>query len=225
MDLLQLRYFYALAKNGNLTQTAKQLYIAPPALSVSISKLEKELGVRMFDRVGRRMILNPQGATFPGRIGEVLTLLDHAVAELKDMGQENEETLYIATTSPNVFQASFLAFMNAYPCYKISHTWVKLDQVDKCDLQYKFDFLLASPSDITQSSELQNHVLYDTDYAVLLLPPDHPFANRKKIALKKMEKEAFVALSPEYSSRKFFDKVCNAAGFTPNIVLVLQLYN
>ena len=51
MELAQLRYFQALAKNGNLTRTAKDLFISAPALSTSISRLEQEVGVPLFDRV------------------------------------------------------------------------------------------------------------------------------------------------------------------------------
>ena len=50
MELLQLRYFKAVAENESLTQTANKLFISPPSLSSTISRLEKELGTELFDR-------------------------------------------------------------------------------------------------------------------------------------------------------------------------------
>ena len=61
MELLQLRYFLALAEKQNLTKTADQLLISPSSLSLTISKLEKELGVQLFTRSGRKIRLNSCG--------------------------------------------------------------------------------------------------------------------------------------------------------------------
>ncbi|WP_144053543.1 LysR family transcriptional regulator [Clostridium saccharoperbutylacetonicum] len=55
MDLLQLQYFKTVARLGHMTHTAEELHVAQPALSRTISKLEKELGVTLFDRVGRQI--------------------------------------------------------------------------------------------------------------------------------------------------------------------------
>ena len=64
MTLLQLQYFKTLAKVLHYTQAAKELHIAQPSLSYSISELEKELGVKLFDRAGNRITLNAQGKIF-----------------------------------------------------------------------------------------------------------------------------------------------------------------
>jgi len=61
MKLLQLYYFRALAEKEHLYRTATELYISPSALSTTISRLEKELGVQLFDRVGRNIRLNDNG--------------------------------------------------------------------------------------------------------------------------------------------------------------------
>ena len=64
MELLQLQYFQAVARTGNITQAAKELYISQPCLSRSISRLEQSLGVALFDRKGRNIVLNQYGKAF-----------------------------------------------------------------------------------------------------------------------------------------------------------------
>ena len=61
MELLQLRYFVAAAREENVTRAAQKLHIAQPALSQSIARLEEEMGVRLFDRIGKRIRLNAAG--------------------------------------------------------------------------------------------------------------------------------------------------------------------
>ena len=60
MELVQLKYFRALAETENLTQTARKLHLSAPALSESISKLERELGIALFDHiiVGRSSVFS-----------------------------------------------------------------------------------------------------------------------------------------------------------------------
>ena len=58
MDLLQLKYFSELAKRQHLNKTAQEMLVTPSAISSSLARLEKEMGVKLFDRVGRNIRLN-----------------------------------------------------------------------------------------------------------------------------------------------------------------------
>ena len=64
MELLQLQYFRELARNGHLSKTAEALHIAQPSLSQTLKRLESEIGVPLFDRVGNRIVLNDSGRIF-----------------------------------------------------------------------------------------------------------------------------------------------------------------
>ena len=67
MELTQLKYFKAVAEAGKLAKASEQLYVSVSALSSSVSQLEKELGVALFDREGNRLTLNRQGKLRTGR--------------------------------------------------------------------------------------------------------------------------------------------------------------
>lgn len=218
MELLQLRYFKAVAENGNLTQTANQLFISPPSLSATLSRLERELGTELFDRRGNRLHLNACGYSFLESVNQMLMILDNAVAEIKDMESRKENFLSIATTSPNVWIELFSTFQLENPDILVTHTSLRLEDLQTTDCLHKYDFVIASPGD-TPEGWRPRMVLYDDDYPVLLVHPDHPLSKRRQISLSEVKDEPFVALTPGYSSRKYFDDLCEKAGFTPHVAI------
>lgn len=64
MELLQLKYFQTVARLEHMTKAAEELHIAQPSLSKTIARLEKDLGVPLFDRQGRQITLNSFGKYF-----------------------------------------------------------------------------------------------------------------------------------------------------------------
>ena len=76
MDITQLQYFQILAKEENMSRAAEKLHVAQPAISASLSRLEKELDVLLFDRKGRKIVLNPSGKIF-------LNFTDKVIGELE----------------------------------------------------------------------------------------------------------------------------------------------
>jgi DNA-binding transcriptional LysR family regulator len=84
MDLRQIAYVEAVARNANFTRAAAELHVAQPALSVAIRRLEGELGVRLFERTSRRVSLTPAGAAFldgAARVGREVDALARAMRE------------------------------------------------------------------------------------------------------------------------------------------------
>lgn len=218
MELLQLRYFKAVAESGNLTQTANQLYISPSSLSATIARLEKELGTELFDRYRNRLHLNARGYIFLEHINQALSSLDNAVSEVRDMEAKREFLLSIATTSPNVWIELFSSFQLENPEIRVTHTSLRLDELQNSDCLYQYDFVIASPTDVPVHWKLRE-ILYNDDYPVLLVHPDHPLSKRREISLAEVKDEPFVALTPGYSSRKYFDDLCERAGFVPHIAI------
>ncbi|MDD3253386.1 MAG: LysR family transcriptional regulator [Lachnospiraceae bacterium] len=84
MNLPQLYYFRKLAEVQHYTQAAKELFITQPSLSDSIASLEKELGVRLFQKKGRNIQLTKYGREFYQYVSESLGILEHGIALLKE---------------------------------------------------------------------------------------------------------------------------------------------
>lgn len=216
MNFLQLSYFLALANTENLSLTAEQLFISPPALSASISRLEKELGAPLFDRIGNRIHLNSNGRILYEYADNVFSGLNAVKEAIQENSTQKASEISIASTSYNVWVGLISAFNMAYPDVVISHTVLRLNQINSSEMRDKYDFLLTSPTDIS-APKLQYEILYDDDYPVLMVYPEHRFADRKDVRLSEARDEHFIALGEEYSSRKYFDTLCEMAGFKPKI--------
>ena len=115
MELQQLRYFDEVARTQHVTNSAKKLNVAQPALTQSIRRLERELGVTLFERVGRNVRLTACGAALQKRIAPLLAALDELPEELAVVAGREQAAVHLAIES-----ASALA-VDAIAAYRASH--------------------------------------------------------------------------------------------------------
>ena len=76
MNMMQLQYFKTVAETNKMAEAARQMHVTPAAISIAISKLEEELGVRLFDRTAISVELNDAGRVYLQTVNEVLKLLE-----------------------------------------------------------------------------------------------------------------------------------------------------
>src|SRR3954462_4998704 len=84
MELHQLRYALAVAETGNFTRAAERSHITQPSLSQQIINLEREVGHKLFHRLGRKAVLTEAGAVFLERARRILFEVENATKELSD---------------------------------------------------------------------------------------------------------------------------------------------
>ena len=110
LNFHHLRYFWAVAKDGNLTRTARQLHVSQSALSVQIKQLEADLGQRLFQRTGRSLTLTESGQVALAYADSIFATGNELVEVLREGRREERQVLRIgavATTSRN-FQENFI---------------------------------------------------------------------------------------------------------------------
>lgn len=99
MDIRQLKYFLAIAEEGQITLAAKKLQMAQPPLSQQLKLLEEELGVKLVERGPRRIQLTEAGIILQNRAKQILELSDSTTREIKDLVKGLKGTLSIGTVS------------------------------------------------------------------------------------------------------------------------------
>lgn len=216
MELLQLKYFQKVAQSENISKTARELYITPSALSMTISRLEKEIGVKLFTRGGNYITLNEAGRIF---YRYACSILGDAEAAVKDVQPPVNQEVNLLTTSPNVWTDLVISFREKKPDVVISQKFIYLDMLSQNVLRNTGDFLLASPLDFETRVAYSSYPLYTDDYPMLMAWKGHPALSLKSTTMAALKNERFIALTSGMSSRKYFDILCEAAGIQPKIIM------
>lgn len=123
MDVRQLTYFLAVVDHGGFTRAAEQLLIAQPSLSQTIKGLERELGVPLFHRIGRRVVLSEAGRELVGPARAVVRDLEAARAAVDDLrGVRSGRLDVVAMPSPGIepLTSMIAAYTRAHPAVTVS---------------------------------------------------------------------------------------------------------
>ena len=109
MELSQLRYFIAVAKLGNMSKAAETLFVSQPNLSTSISRLEEEVGVPLFERRRGKIALNQNGELLLKSVEQAVSLLDAGVQAVRNQHSGRPEPLSIVCMTDDTTLLAFSA--------------------------------------------------------------------------------------------------------------------
>lgn len=211
MELLQLEYFYAVAKNQHVTRTAEQLHIAQPSLTQSIRRLEKELGVPLFYHNGRNIVLTEYGVYLRDALTPILESLHHIPKSIQELAQIRKKTIRL-----NVLAASTLV-THALISYKKQHSGLnfRLIQNSQCE---DADITIFTRAFFQEPSDSKERYQIFTERIFLAVPQNSPYAHCTSVMLKNFAQQDFISLSGSRSIRTICDRYCLHAGFIPNII-------
>src|SRR6266702_6695872 len=215
MELYQLQYFIEVARNRNFTRAAKRLDLATPALSLQIQKLEKELGVRLFNRGQKETLMTPAGETLFEKAQALLTMADsvkQSVAEVSELRAGRLAMAFISSVGAHWLPGILREFRNSFPCMKLlTHEETSLGVAALVeDATAELGFLeLPTNNQLFEVKEIWNEPFY------AVLPTDHPLANKKNIGLQQLDKDPFVVKRGESQQQTI--EACRTAGFEPRI--------
>ncbi|MEX8341001.1 LysR family transcriptional regulator [Clostridioides difficile] len=211
MDLLHLKYFQTVARMEHITKASHKLNIAQPALSKTISSLEKELGVQLFDRKGRYIVLNEYGRLFLKRVDSILDLVESSKKELQDTSLENSgEVKILSPAAANVLPSLLSNFRKLYPniTFNVSHT---LPSSYK-----KSDFDLYISSSFTKLNS-ENSITLTCEEILLGVSINHPLSLKDEVYLSEVSDENFIVITKGENYREVIDILCESANFKPKI--------
>ena len=207
MELLQLKYFQAVAQCENMTLAAKTLRIAQPAISQSISRLERELGYPLFTRNGKRIRLNACGTLLLQRLPSILGAIDNVKIELSELSNNPKQHICLNVLSCSNFLPKLLqSFRQKYPA--TSFNLIQNPQAAEYDI-----CLSSIPS---AEAGKQDMVLMEEE--MLLAVPRSYTAAGDSISMGDLTGADFISLNKGSAFRAVTDYYCQKAGFTPHIV-------
>jgi LysR family hydrogen peroxide-inducible transcriptional activator len=218
MEVHQLRYFCAVAETGSFTRAAEREQVAQPSLSQQIMKLEEELGVRLFDRLGRSVRLTDLGQIFLPRARAILMELRAAKEEVAEKQSSVSGPLcvgVIPTIAPYFLPARVSLFLRKYPRAAITVVEdVTVRLVDRLRAGLVDLALMALP---TRGHDLECFPLH-TERLFAILPKHHPMARKRSLTIKDLRQEPFLLLREDHCFRETAIEVCKHARVMPQIV-------
>jgi LysR family transcriptional activator of glutamate synthase operon len=215
MELTQLRYFQVAAYYQHISHAAEELNISQPALSTMITRLEKELGVPLFDHFGRTVVLNQNGQLFLKHVNNILSELNDSKRELHDSLNNAEQTISIAVSSSQFLQGMHV-FMYRYPNYKWNQRVATNAEIAKLLKQGKIDLALVSPG--IYDEEFDSQVLLK-DVFKLAVHKDNPLAKHKSVKLRDLTNEPFIMLLKGQPFRDQTDQLFATLGIKPRYIM------
>lgn len=211
MELLQLRYFYAVAQNQHVTKTAEQLHIAQPALTQSIRRLEKELGVPLFRTSGRNIVLTEYGQYLKEQIAPVLSVIDKMPDKIHELANIRKKTVKInVLAATTVVTAALIA-------YKKQNDGVNF-QIMQNSNEEEADITIFTRAFFQQPVNASEIYKIFTEHIFMAVPKNSPYTKQKKISLSDIANEGFISLAGSRSLRAICDRYCMHSGFSPKIV-------
>ncbi|GAB3565060.1 LysR family transcriptional regulator [Amycolatopsis endophytica] len=198
LDTRLLRYFAAVAREGNLTRAAQRLFVSQPALTKQIRQLETLLGTPLFTRSRHGMALTEAGRVLAGRVPSLLAAHDRTVRETRAAASRAARVLrvgFLASAANEATPEIIAAFGRRRPGWRVDlrqAAWsnptagLADGEVDAALLRLPFP----------GQDELRVHELFSEPRWVAL-PASHPLADRDEIEFRELWDDPFVAAPVE----------------------------
>lgn len=228
MDLKEQRYVVVLAECRSITKAAEQLNISQPALSIYINNLEKSIGTKLFNRIGKKCVLSYAGEVYVESAKKMLMISDNFSAELEEIVKGFKGRLRIGIPirrSPYIIPKVLKEFKEFYPNVEVILHEGNTEKLEGLLLKNDIDLLLCNRTD--NKSDMEYISIYD-DKLLLVVSAKHALVNEgmvlegenyKWINLKKFRGELFILQHSGQSIRFFVDKVLQETDVKPEKIM------
>ena len=191
VTLRQMKVFAAVARHLSFTRAARELHLTQPAVSQQVKLLEQEVGLPLFEKIGRRVQLAPAGAELLRYTLQAIELLREAAESLAAMRGLKRGVLKLgAVSTAKYFAPSLLsAFTPAYPEVTIKFDVGNREEIIKQMVANEIDLVIMGrpPRELETIAEP-----FAKNPLVIIASPQHPFAERRRLGLKQLSAQQFI---------------------------------
>ena len=215
MDLRQLRYLSALARERHFARAAESCHVSQPTLSARIRQLEDELGIAIVRRGQRYEGLTPEGERVLAWAQRIISDCDALIQEANSQVTELTGTLSIGVIPSALPLVPLLTrtFLQRYPA-----VFVEAQSLSSIEIQRQLDAYSIDGGITYLDNEPLHNVrrlpLYSESY-VLFTPATGPHSKREQVTWKEAAETPLCLLTPEMQNRRIIDEIFQSVGSTP----------
>lgn len=223
MEWNQMQHFLVVAQEENISKAAEILHTSQPSLSQTIKRMEEELGYPLFDRAGKRVVLNESGRAWKQTIQCMRELYEHTRLEQEERngGRHSEVSIYIGCASmhlPALLQ--YLRKRNPGIHYQI-HQWNVGEESRDNHIQLLAESQGHRAEDEIRLSKQEGencHILLE-EKILLAVPSGHPLLEKEEITLGDLRREEFICLNESWAFSRLITHELNRLQFTPKVTM------
>lgn len=218
MDLRDLRYFVSVAQHLGFSRAGAHLNVSQSALSRQIGALERELGVRLFDRIGRRIALTPTGEDLLQRSQAILHDISALKARAEELAGGTKGVIRLGAT-PQTLESLLARVLAEYrkvaPGVEVS----LMEDGSGGLLKHVEDGAVhVAVGAYSSGGVLESRVLFPLG-VLAAIPADHRLATRKSIDVTDLANEPVLLLRPGFMTRQLFDGACQITRLVPRVII------
>lgn len=221
IDSRQLNAFVSISRSGSFTAAAKELSLTQSAVSHAIKALESSVGCRIFDRLGKKMVLTLAGEQLLHHAQKILTEMDSARDSLTNLGKWGRGRLRVGASTAAcqyILPAVLGDFQESYPKSLIA--------IQPCDVEQAISLLRNGKIDLAVCLEPSHHADFEfvslfTDELMFILSPLHPWANHPSIPRAEIPTQNYVLYSRSSYLHKQVEQYFSREGMVLNTVIEL----
>ena len=212
MELRQLKYFITSADTLNFTEAARQCFITQSTLSQQIKQLETELGVQLFERIGKRVFLTETGRDFLPYARQTVADADYGVQRIKDMEELKTGRLCIGTTFglSALITDAIARFSEQYPEIHLEVMFLKQDELIDAVRERKVDFALTF--EMMEKDDLLTEQPVKTYHLCAIVSDQNPLAQQATVSLRQLADYDICTPARGMNARRMFDSLTNKNG-------------
>lgn len=221
MNLTQVKYFLEVADCLNFTAAAGRLYVSQQCISKQIARLEREIGVRLFDRSTAKVSLTRAGTLLQTEWGAMLAQTEDAVARARALQAAAHPALRVGLLELcgvlDFVLPRITAYSKTHPEIELEYEIGSFSQIQEWLLEGRVDLIVSFSSELEHLPEryacldLKELPLY------IIIAKNHPLAYRDSLAFQDLKGELIYTFAPEYSTHavELVLTHCRRAGVTP----------
>ncbi len=223
MTFEQLKTFVTVARLLSFSRAAEMLYLSQPAVSMQIRALEREYGVRLFERVGRRVLLTEAGRILLEASETILRTLEETRQAIDELGGLKRGTLRLGASlvvGIYILPETLGRFKQRYPAINVSLQIGYATRVVEHVLDNRVDLGLIAEGAVIQDRRLASRP-FATDELVVITPREARWCARTTVTLDEIVEEPFIISEAASATRGLIERRVREAGRRLNIIMEL----